>query len=514
MTQPGARRTRDKIKPLEQLAKIIASLRAKNRKTVHCHGVFDLLHIGHIRHFEQAKRLGDTLVVTVTPDRYINKGPHHPAFTEDLRAEAIAALDCVDYVAINNWPNAVETIKLLKPDIYAKGSDYKDARKDYSGKIIDEEAAVKSVGGNIAFTEDIMFSSSSLINKYLPVFPREVREHLSRFSEQYSVEDVLKYLQNAQSLKVLVVGETIIDEYQYCTAIGKSAKEPVLAAQYLSTEKFAGGALAVANHLANFCNKVGVLTMLGAKDPQEDFVRQKVSSNVDMMFLYKANSPTIVKRRFVESYLLQKLFEVYEMNDEELDQKQDRDLCAMLEEAMPQYDVVIVADYGHGMLTRNAVDILCRKAPFLAVNTQANAANRGFNTISRYPRADYICLARHEITLEERNRQGDIREMILNLSKKLTCGQIVVTCGKDGTIGYNEHGGFVEVPAFVEQVVDRMGAGDAVLSFTSLCIAQQAPIEVVSFIGNAVGAQAVSTLGHQKSIERESLFKFIDSLLK
>ena len=198
----------------------------------------------------------------------------------------------------------------------------------------------------------------------------------------------------------------------------------------------------------------------------------------------------------------------------ELDQKQDRDLCAMLEEAMPQYDVVIVADYGHYMLTRNAVDILCRKAPFLAVNTQANAANRGFNTISRYPRADYICLARHEITLEERNRQGDIRELILNLSRKLTCGQIVVTCGKDGTIGYNEHGGFVEVPAFVEQVVDRMGAGDAVLSFTSLCIAQQAPMEVVSFIGNAVGAQAVSTLGHQKSIERESLFKFIDSLLK
>jgi rfaE bifunctional protein nucleotidyltransferase chain/domain len=316
MTRPGARRTRDKIKSLEQLAKIIASVRAKNRKTVHCHGVFDLLHIGHIRHFEQAKRLGDTLVVTLTPDRYINKGPHHPAFTEDLRAEAIAALDCVDYVAINNWPNAVETIKLLKPDIYAKGSDYKDARKDYSGKIIDEEAAVKSVGGNIAFTEDIMFSSSSLINKYLTVFPREVREYLSKFSKQYSVEDVLQYLKNAQSLKVLVVGETIIDEYQYCTAIGKSSKEPVLAAQYLSTEKFAGGALAVANHLANFCNKVGILTMLGAKDPQEDFVRQKVSSNVDMMFLYKANSPTIVKRRFVESYLLQKLFEVYEMNDE------------------------------------------------------------------------------------------------------------------------------------------------------------------------------------------------------
>jgi len=514
MIRYGVVKMRDKLKSIEQLAEIMASLRASKNKTVHCHGVFDLLHIGHIRHFEQAKRLGDTLVVTVTPDRYVNKGPHHPAFTEDLRAEAIAALDCVDYVAINNWPTAVETIKLLKPDIYTKGSDYKDAQKDYTGKIIDEEAAVKSVGGDIAFTEDIMFSSSSLINRYLPVFPSGVREYLSKFSKRYSVEDILQYLKNAQSLRVLIVGETIIDEYQYCTAIGKSAKEPVLAAQYLSTEKFAGGSLAVANHLANFCNNVGILTMLGAKDSQEEFVRQKVSSNVKMTFLYKANSPTIIKRRFVESYLLQKLFEVYEINDDELSPEQDRDLCAMLEEAIPQYDVIIVTDYGHGMLTKNAIDLLCRKAPFLAVNTQANAANRGFNTISRYPRADYISLARHEITLEERNRQGDIRELILTLSQKLTCGHIVVTCGKDGAIGYNEHEGFVEVPAFVEQVVDRMGAGDAVLSFTSLCIAQQAPMEVAGFIGNVVGAQAVSTLGHQKSIERAPLFKFIDSLLK
>ncbi|MBI4596076.1 MAG: adenylyltransferase/cytidyltransferase family protein, partial [Candidatus Tectomicrobia bacterium] len=181
MTKPHVNKTRDKIKSLEQLAKTITSLRAESKKMVHCHGVFDLLHIGHIRHFEQAKKLGDTLVVTVTPDRYVNKGPHRPAFTEDLRAEAIAALDCVDYVAINNWPTAVETIKLLKPDIYAKGADYKDAAKDHTGKIIDEEAAVKAVGSKIAFTEDITFSSSSLINKHLPVFSAEVREYLSNF---------------------------------------------------------------------------------------------------------------------------------------------------------------------------------------------------------------------------------------------------------------------------------------------------------------------------------------------
>jgi len=505
-------RRNDKIKTIEELAAFRAQNNDKN--IVLCHGVFDLLHIGHIRHFEQAKKLGDILVVTVTPDRYVNKGPHRPAFTEDLRAEAIAALDCVDYVGINKWPTAVETIKLLRPDIYAKGADYGDRQRDLTGKIIDEEAAVKAVGGEIAFTDDIVFSSSSLINKHLPVFPREVSEYLTRFSQQYSVDDVLQYLQNAQSLKVLVIGEAIIDEYQYCTAIGTSAKEPILAVRYLSTEKFAGGILAVANHVANFCNNVGMLAILGAKDSQEDFVRQNVSSNVDKMYLYKVNSPTIVKRRFIEGYLLQKLFEVYEMNDEELDQEQDLALCTMLEEVIPRYDLVIVADYGHGMLSRNAIDLLCGKARFLAVNTQANAGNRGFNTISRYPRADYVCLTRLEVALEERNKQGDLKEMILNISRKLACGQIVVTSGKEGNVCYREHEGFVEAPAFTHQVVDRMGAGDAALSLTSLCVAQRAPMAVVGFIGNVVGAQAVATLGHQRAIERVPLFKFIESLLK
>jgi len=507
-------RQNDKIKEIEELAEVIALLRAENKKVVQCHGVFDLLHIGHIRHFEQSKKLGNTLVVTITPDRYVNKGPHRPVFSEELRAEAIAALDCVGYVAINKWPTAVETIKLLKPDIYAKGTEYKTSQKDITGKIVDEKAAIESVGGHIIFTEDIVFSSSSLINKYLPVFPTEVREYLARFSARYSVDNVLQYLKNAQSLRVLVVGETIIDEYQYCTMIGKSAKEPILAAQYTSAEKFAGGILAVANHVANFCENVGMLTMLGAKDSQEDFVRQNVNSSVDKMFLYKADSPTIVKRRFVETYLLQKLFEIYEMNDGELDQAQNQALCAKLDEILPRYDVVIVADYGHGMLTRDAINLLCGKARFLVVNTQANAGNRGFNTISKYPRADYVCLARHEMELETRNRQGDLRGMILNVSQKLTCGRIVVTCGKDGSIGYSEDEGFVEVPAFAHQVVDRMGAGDAVLSLTALCVAQQAPMEVVGVIGNVVGAQAVATLGHRMSIENVPLFKFIESLLK
>ena len=505
-----------KIKSLEDLAEELDSLRSREtgKTVVQCHGVFDLMHVGHIRHFEEAKGMGDVLVVTLTPDRFVNKGPHRPAFAEDLRAETIAALDCVDYVAVNRWPAAVETVKLLKPNVYAKGPDYRDPDADITGKIAEEEEAVKSVGGKIAFTDDITFSSSNLINRYLPAYPKEVGEYLSGFSRRYSIEDVNGHIEDALNLKVLVVGEAIIDEYQYCQLIGKAAKEPILAAQYLTTEKFAGGTLAVANHVANFSDNVSMVAMLGADQTQERFVTDNTNDSIKKLFVHKANSPTIVKRRFLDKYLSQKLFEVYEINDDELDDRQDNDLCDLLSGILPGFDVVIVADYGHGMMTPDVIDVLCDKSRFLAVNTQSNAGNRGFNTISRYPRADYVSLASHEIALEERNRRGDIKDMALNVSKKLSCDRVVVTLGKKGSLCYSKDEGFFEVPAFANQVVDRVGAGDAVLSVTALCASQQAPMEVIGLIGNVVGAQAVATMGHRSSVERVPLMKHIESLLK
>ena len=260
---------RDKEVTLEHLARMVKEEKRKGKRVVHCHGVFDLLHIGHIRHFNQARKLGDILIVTLTPDQYVNKGPGHPAFTEDLRMETIAALDVVDYVALNQWPMAIDAIKLLKPDYYVKGIEYQEKEKDYTGGIILEEEAVKSVGGKLAFTDDIVFSSSGLINKYASPFPSEVNDYLAGLSTRYKTEEIFDYIKQARSLKVLVVGEAIIDEYQYCEAIGKSSKEPTLAVKSLYTDTFAGGALAVANHVANFCDKVGLVTFLGDTNTRE-----------------------------------------------------------------------------------------------------------------------------------------------------------------------------------------------------------------------------------------------------
>lgn len=506
----------EKIKSLAQVASLLRRLRADNKKVrvVHCHGVFDLMHVGHIRHFKEAKKLGDVLVVTLTPDPYVNRGPGRPIFTQNLRAEAIAALGCVDYVAINEWPMAIKTIKLLRPDFYVKGPDYADAAADLTGGISLERKAVESVSGKLVVTKDITFSSSNLINKNMGSLPKETVEYLGNFSKRYPAGKVLGYLKNAANLKILFVGETIIDEYRYCQAIGKSSKEPMLAVQQLSTEKFAGGILALANNAAGFCKKASVLTMLGAKDSQEGFLRSRMDPRVGLHWLHKKDSPTIVKRRYIDKYFFTKLLSIYEMNDNPLSPSDNDRFCAALKRLLPQYDLAVVVDFGHGMISDEAVDILCRKAKFLAVNTQSNAGNQGYHTISRYPRADYVCMADNEFRLDARHRHKDIREIVQNVSRRMSCPAVVVTGGKVGCLAYSGKEGFFQVPAVATQVVDRMGAGDAFLAMTAACVAQKAPMEMVGFIGNVAGAQAVATVGHRKSIDRIGLFKHAETLLK
>jgi rfaE bifunctional protein kinase chain/domain/rfaE bifunctional protein nucleotidyltransferase chain/domain len=501
-----------KIRDIHELASELATVRC-GRMVVQCHGVFDLLHIGHIRHFQEAKKSGQILVVTVTPDRYVNKGPHRPVFTETLRAEAIAALDGVDYVAINRWPTAVQAIQLIRPDVYAKGSDYADASTDHTGGIALERRAVEDLGGRVMFTDEITFSSSTLLNQHLSAFSGEVNDYLTEFRGKYSVDEVTGFISRARSLRVLVVGEAIIDEYQYCETLGKSGKEPILAAQFVRSEKFIGGALAVANHIASCCANVRLETLLGSRDSHEELIRATLAPNVRPDFLTMEDAPTLIKRRFIETYPFQKLFEVYVM-DEQAAERKSADLCAVLEKVVPECDVVVVADYGHGMIGPAAVDVVCRTARCLTVNAQMNAGNHGFNTMSKYSRAHFISLSEKELRLEYRNPSGDLRKLVTDVAGRLNCGRVLVTRGEKGSLCYGRDEGFFEVPGFALRTVDRVGAGDAVFAIGSVCAALEAPIEVIGFIGNAVGSEAVGIVGNQRFIERAPLLKHIEALLK
>lgn len=485
-----------------------------DKKIVLCHGVFDLLHVGHVRHFNSARAMGDFLIVSLTPDQYVNKGPGRPAFPDYLRAEVIASLSMVDCVVINSSPTAENIINSVKPDIYVKGSEYQDEQKDITGKITDETRAVRSWGGTVAFTDDITFSSSALINRHMPCYGDEVNLYLNDFRQRYSSHEIISIVDQAAALKVAVIGEIIIDEYVFSETLGKAGKEPVLVAKEAEIERYAGGILAIANHVAGFVDHVDCFTAIGEKLEHKNFIDRKMSPNVTLHAVPKSDSPTIVKRRFVDRHLNQKLFETYNINDAPLSGISKQKFNKLLTDKLSNYDLVIVADYGHGLLSKDEVDIISNRAKFLSVNVQANAGNHGYNSILKYPRASYVCIAQREVDLVFRKHLEDPIEQINLLRERFDYRNILVTASRRGCAIYRKSGAVVKIPAFATKVTDRIGAGDAVLAVTSLCVMLNAPSEVVGFVGNLVGAQAVSITCNESAIDKVALYKHITHLMK
>lgn len=503
----------NKIVSRDSIGEVLAAFRPE-RKVVQCHGVFDLLHIGHIKHLNQAKSVGDILVVSITADKYVNKGPGKPHFNEYLRAEALASLSCVDYVVINHDQTAINAIKAIRPDFYMKGIEYQDAGQDITGKISEEEEAVRAVGGQLNFTKDIVFSSSALLNRYFSPFTPEVVAFLDGFKQKYQPDDILKYFDRFKNMHVLLIGEAIIDIYHYGEAIGKSGKEPILVTRYHREEMYIGGVLAIANHLSDFCAKVTCITMLGEKGHYEPFIKEKLKENVEIICHYKKDSPTIVKRRYIEEYSSQKLFEIYEMDDCYFEDDQRKELTDCIDEQIDKHDAVIVADYGHGLLDGCSIDKIEDKAKFLAVNTQANASNHGFNCISKYKKADYVCIANRELQLNFRQKHISTQEQVKKLMQEFNYKNVVVTSGVSGSYACRQGEAMHTTPAFATSVKDRVGAGDAVLAVTSLFVSQNAPTEMIGFIGNVVGAEAVNIMGNKSFIEKIPLMKHIVHLMK
>jgi len=500
------------IIPIHELATKIPVIK-KMGKIVQCHGVFDLLHVGHIKYLQEAKHFGDVLIVTITPDRFINKGPGRPAFTSDLRAEVLSALEIVDYVAINEWPTAVEAINLLKPDYYVKGPDYRDNELDITGAIKLETEAVESVGGQIQYTDDITFSSSTLINQHFSKLDPRQQTYLEMLKKKYSVEDIFSMIDSLSNIDVLLVGETIIDEYIFCDTIGKSGKEPILVTQRLYSEKYAGGIIAIANHLSEFCQSIKVLTYFGDRDSHQQFIMEHISENVTVDPIIKSKSPTILKTRFVDNYTRAKTLGVYDINDELLNYKEELLLLEKLNQNQLDSGLVLVTDYGHGLVTPNVVKVLEKNSKYLAVNTQLNAFNVGYHTISKYGSAKYICIHEGELRHDYRNRTDSVEDLITELQNKINTDKIVITRGNKGSMVFSD-GDFTSCPAYTTDIVDRVGAGDALLSITALCFYAGLPPEITLFIGNLAAAQKIASIGNKQKLNKVSLMKSIESLLK
>jgi len=504
-----------KILALPTLAAVTGELRAQGRTIVLAHGTFDLLHIGHVRHLQAARRHGDVLVVTITADAFINKGPGRPVFPEGLRSEMLASLGIVDYVGVVAGPDALPAIDAVKPNVYVKGQDYRNPEGDITGRIVAEREAAEQYGGRVIFTEEITYSSTELINQHLNIFDSPTREHLDLLRQNGVADRITALMERAATLNVLVIGEAIVDEYRYVLPMGKAPKENIIATRLQDREIFIGGAVATANNAAAFCNSVELLTIIGERDSFEEAIRDALKPNVTMRTLVRRGAPTTHKCRYVDPTLVRKLFEVYQIEDTPLSPRDEDRLCSMFCDAVSGADVVIVNDFGHGMIGDKLVKTIAEKAPFLAINAQTNSANMGFNLISRYPRADLICIDALEARLASKDRTGELTRIINDtLPSMIDCDRFLVTNGRHGSLTY-ERGDIVHsIPAFPSKVVDTMGAGDAVLAVAAPLLAAGAPLDLVGFIGNVVGAQKVAIVGHQRSIDRVSVLKALTALLK
>jgi bifunctional ADP-heptose synthase (sugar kinase/adenylyltransferase) len=427
----------------------------------------------------------------------------------------LAALSYIDWVAVNDAPTAENVIKAVRPDVYVKGEDYVQASDDVTGKIVHEREAVEVRGGRMHFTCDITFSSSGLLNRHFNVFEPELKAYLEEMRERDILGDLIRLVDAIKDMRVLVVGDAIIDEYHYVSPLGKSPKENIVPTLYRHKEEFAGGVIAAANSVADFCREVHVLTCIGEHDDGEQFLRSSLKSNVELTALKRHAAPTTRKRRYVDADYLRKMFEVYFMDDIPLTGPLEERFVSAITTHAPDYDVVIVTDFGHGLITAPAREALQTKSKFLTVNAQSNSANHGFNLITKYKRADYICIDAPEARLAAAEQHKDIEQIASEtLPGMIDCSRLIVTHGRHGCITFDRENGLKHIPAFTRRAIDTMGAGDAFLSVTAPIVKVAKDLEHVGFIGNAVGAIKVGIVGHRSSVGRIALLKYLTTLLK
>jgi rfaE bifunctional protein nucleotidyltransferase chain/domain len=505
---------KDKILHLDELVRKTKELKQAGKTVVQSHGIFDLIHPGIINHLNAARKQGDVLVVTVIADKDVRRGPGRPIFPEALRAENVASLSQVDYACVVADETPFECVKRIKPDIFAKGQAYKERDKKIHKEIFSEEMEIYFGKSRVYETQGFSFSSSGIINNFLDIYPEETKDFLNKFFRKYSFDHIADQLNSLKDMKVLLIGDGIIDEYHYCKSMSRSSKSHLIVNKYTSHEVFAGGAFAIANHIAGVCDTVELATLLGSEDTREDFITDNLKPNVKTRFFYRDDGPSVIKKRYIDQYLNQKLFEVNYLNDNYISGDMESAVVDYLKSATPEYDLVLVSDFGHGFITDKIINVIRETPKVLAINTQTNGANAGFNLITKYKGQNYVCLDEPEVRLATQRRFDDIEDVARTMVQDINTDYLIVTLGKKGSIGISRSGEINLTPIFSSKVVDTVGAGDAFFAYTAPCFARGMPLDMVSFIGNAVGALAVQIVCNKKSVEKHELLQFIYALLK
>jgi bifunctional ADP-heptose synthase (sugar kinase/adenylyltransferase) len=426
----------------------------------------------------------------------VNKGPGRPYFNHDIRKKMLESLSIVDEVIISDEPFAVGIINKVKPNYYIKGPDYKKKEDDITGGIYDEESAVKSHGGKVVFTDDETYSSSTLINKFFQTYTPEQESIIQTIKDIGGLDLINETLDKISTLKVCVVGEAIYDKYIFCTPEHLSSKYACISANYIKQECYKGGAWAIKNHIESFVELVNFVD--GDMEPPS-------------------------KIRYIDDDSGKRLFELVNMHPNTYINW--KEVGRILQEVNSFSDITLLCDFGHGFFNK-AIMGYCEdlKRP-IALNVQTNSSNYGFNLFTKHKKYDYLSIDYKEAKLAMHDRTSDREDIFDKVYQHCRGDTLSMTLGRDGSyykcdpgrnrydhydlVKYTQHS-----PAFADEVVDTVGAGDAYFAITSLLYAVEANDLLVPFIGNIFAGLKTKIIGNKKSVTKADLVKAVTGILK
>jgi len=321
--------------------------------------------------------------------------------------------------------------------------------------------------------------------------------------------EVRNVFRKFKDLKVLLVGETIIDDYFFVDPNGVSIKDPIISTKFVKKERYLGGVFAIANHLANFVKEVHVVTLLGDKNENKEFIKSKLNSKIKCSFFTKKGAHTIIKERFVDSYKLVKLFKMEYLDESPMQGSLKEDILGKIKKIYDDYDLILINDFGHGLLDEDMVNEIASLNKFVGVNIQTKNSNYGFNLVTKCKQADFITLNQIEIRLLFRSKNESFKVLFDKLIDLNNYKEILLTLGKNGSMFYRNK--VNSAPALITKPIDTIGAGDAVFGITSLMSFCKVKEDLVPLISNAAGAAATTYMGNKESVDLNKILDFFKS---
>jgi bifunctional ADP-heptose synthase (sugar kinase/adenylyltransferase) len=479
-------RYRHKIKTPEELRALLGPP-PRARRVIMCHGVFDVVHPGHVRHLLYAKSKADVLIGSVTADRHITKGTHRPHVPEELRAVNLAAFEMVDYVVIDPNDKPLQNLAIIQPDFFAKGFEYNAT--GFSPKTAEEEEVVKSYGGELIFTPgDIIYSSSALINLAPPSVKMEKLQLLmERFGLTFkNFRDVVAKM---AGYRVHVVGDTIIDSYTHCAMIGGQTKTPTMSVLYERKVDYVGGAGIVAKHLIAAGAKVTFSTVLGDDALKEFTLEDLGAAGVDVRAVVDKSRPTINKNAIVVGgYRLLKV--------DTLDNRSISDtVLGTITDAIRTVpaDAVVFSDFRHGMFNRRTIADLVSAIPDGVFRVADSQVASRWGNITEFKDFDLITPNEREARFALADQDSGIRPLASRLYDEAKCRLLMLKLGERGVLACRDADhetldSFFVIDSFVENLVDAVGAGDALLAYSTLAMLVSKNDAIATTLGTVAAA--------------------------